>query len=284
MSSSAADNTSGSQAKTRPPLKWAGGKYRIVGEIRRLLPSGKRLVEPFVGSGAVFLNTNYERYLISDINRDLILFYRTLKERERRFIAYCKKFFSPGCNKATVYYRLRDEFNATIDPLRKAGLFLYLNKHGYNGLCRYNAAGDMNVPFGRYKKPYFPEREMLAFIQKAKHVSIQQRDFASVMQSARKGDVIYCDPPYVPLSETSNFTSYSAGGFSLEDQRRLAELAEETAQRGIPVLISNHYTVYTETIYGRAELTRLSVRRLISCNSSKREHAAEILALFCGES
>jgi len=271
------------RGKVRPPLKWAGGKYRLIEEIRRLLPGGSRLIEPFVGSAAVFLNTEYERYLISDINRDLILFYRTLKTERHRFITYCRKLFIPGHNTATAYYQLRDEFNSTRKPLRKAALFLYLNKHGYNGLCRYNNAGDMNVPFGRYEQPYLPEREMLAFIHKAERLRIQHEDFTVVMRAARKGDVIYCDPPYVPLSDTSNFTSYSAGGFSLGDQRRLAELAEETAGRGIPVLISNHCTAYTETIYARAVVSRLSVRRLISCNGSKREHAKEILALFDGE-
>lgn len=267
-------------AKTRPPLKWAGGKFRIVDDIRRLLPQGKRLIEPFVGSGAVFLNTEYERYVINDVNRDLTLFYKILKKEQKRFISLSKKLFTPKNNIAKRYYQFRDEFNAIDEPLRKAALFLYINKHGYNGLCRYNAAGEMNVPFGRYKEPYFPEREILAFIKKAARISIKSEDFAKVMESAHSGDVIYCDPPYVPLSNTSNFTSYSAGGFSLYDQQRLAGLAKKTAKRGIPVLISNHYTPDTARMYQDAELTRLSVRRLISCNSSKREHAAEVLALF----
>lgn len=274
-------------AKTRPPLKWAGGKFRIVDEICRLLPKGKRLIEPFVGSGAVFLNTDFEQYVISDINYDLILFYRILKKEQKKFISNAKRLFTSRNNNAESYYRLRKEFNTTTNPLRKATLFLYLNKHGYNGLCRYNAAGEMNVPFGRYKKPYFQERELLAFIEKAERVSIKHEDFAKAMRSAHIGDVIYCDPPYVPLSDTSNFTTYSAGGFSRSDQQRLADIAEETAKRGIPVLISNHYTSDTSRMYRAAKaakLESLNVRRLISCNSSKRENAREVLALFCPNS
>ena len=267
-------------AKVRPPLKWAGGKFRIIDDIRQLLPAGKRLIEPFVGSGAVFLNTDYDRYIVNDINRDLTLFYRVLKKKRDGFISYSRRFFTSTHNTAVCYYKLREDFNATANSTRKAALFLYLNKHGYNGLCRYNTAGEMNVPFGRYKEPYFPEREMLAFIKKANRITIQNKDFAAVMQAAIEGDVIYCDPPYVPLSQTSNFTSYSAGGFSILDQQRLAYLAERTAKRGIPVLISNHWTPYTKTIYKKARLKRLKVRRLISCNSNNRENAAEVLALF----
>jgi DNA adenine methylase len=267
---------------TRPPLKWAGSKYRLIPQIRRLLPEGSRLVEPFVGSGAVFLNTQYDRYLISDANADLILFYKTLKREKKFFIDQARKYFVPRNNAAKRYYALRDEFNASRenDPNR-AALFLYLNKHGYNGLCRYNASGELNVPFGRYQAPYFPEREMNAFVERAQRITIMKRDFENVLNECVAGDVVYCDPPYVPLSTTSNFTSYSAGGFGHEDQQRLASLAQKTAARGVPVLISNHDTSVTRELYAAAsKIGYLDVRRLISCNSAKRQYAAELLALF----
>lgn len=266
--------------KVRPPLKWAGSKYRIIDRINAVLPKGKRLVEPFVGSGALFLNTHHPRYLINDRNADLASFYRILKRQRNRFVEASARYFSPRNNTEAAYYRFRNLFNSTTDPFEKACLFLYLNKHGYNGLCRYNASGEWNVPFGRYSKPYFPDAELrhaLTHIQKAR---IESRDFADIMAMAERGDVIYCDPPYVPLSSTSNFTAYSAGGFSRTDQERLARVAEETANRGIPVVISNHATGFTESIYRNGTLHRFSVRRLISCNSDKREHADELLAVF----
>lgn len=280
MSSRASEELPAADSFTRPPLKWAGSKYRILCEIKRLLPAGERLVEPFAGSGAVFLNTGYPRYLINDVNKDLILFYKTLKARRAGFIRYCERLFSPRYNNASAYYELRTEFNSTANEHRRAAIFLYINRHGYNGLCRYNSAGELNVPFGRYRAPYFPKREMLAFLTKAPRVRIENRDFTEVFRSSKHGDVIYCDPPYVPLSATSNFTSYSAGGFGKDEQHRLAQLAEEAVSRGIPVLISNHQTNFTERLYANAELHRFSVRRSISCNGDKRDLAAEMLALF----
>lgn len=267
--------------KIRPPLKWAGGKYQILENIKKLLPPGNRLIEPFVGSGVVFLNTNYKRYVLNDKNKDLILFYKTIKKDGLTFISYCKKLFSEKNNNEDKFYSLRDEFNNTTNQFRKSALFLYINKHGYNGLCRYNSSGNLNVPFGRYKIPYFPEKEMYFFWQKSKRASLKSMDFESIMNKAKLGDIIYCDPPYDPLSTTSNFTSYSAGGFNKEMQERLANVAYNQSLEGIPVLISNHSTPFINKIYEKAnKKVKFSVRRLISCNGSKREYAKEILALY----
>ena len=267
--------------KIRPPLKWAGGKYQLLEHIKKMLPPGNRLIEPFVGSGIVFLNSNYKRYVLNDINKDLMIFYKILKKDGLSFIKYCRKLFIPKNNTSEQYYDLREEFNTVKDEFRKSALFLYINKHGYNGLCRYNSKGDINVPFGRYKTPYFPENEMCLFWIKSKRAALKIKDFEIIMQEALPGDVIYCDPPYVALSSTSNFTAYSAGGFDKDKQNRLALAAQEMADRGIPVLISNHSTPYTTRIYQNATLKReYTVRRLISCNSSKREHAKELLALY----
>lgn len=269
--------------RIRPPLKWAGSKFRIIENILQLLPEGKRLIEPFVGSGALFLNTDYPRYLINDINHDLVSFYKALKKGGDEFIAECETLFTNSNNCEIAYYRFRTEFNQTSDAYRKATIFLYLNKHGYNGLCRYNSSGEQNVPFGRYRKPYFPLKELQHFLKRSSRVRIENRDFQSIINSAKEGDVIYCDPPYVPLSATSNFTTYSAGGFSKDDQIRLAKLAKASASRGVPVLISNHRTKFTYDLYKNEhaqKVVRLSVRRLISCNGNNRQNADELLALF----
>ena len=267
--------------RQRPFLKWAGNKFRILEHILPMLPEGKRLIEPFAGSAALFLNSDYEQYLLSDRNADLIDLYNILKQDGPAFIDYCAQYFVARNNQEKRYYRLREQFNACDDPHQRAALFIYLNRHGYNGLCRYNAGGGFNVPFGRYKRPYFPAREMLAFHQKAQRASFSVSDFEQAMQQARRGDVIYCDPPYVPLSTSANFTTYSAGGFNLADQQELAHLAESAARDGIPVLISNHNTAFTRKIYLDAHKTkRFKVQRYISCNGNKRNSAGEILALF----
>jgi len=265
----------------RPFLKWAGSKYRIIDHIQGMLPEGDRLVEPFAGSGAVFLNTDYSQYLLADNNADLISLYKILSQQGDRFIEICARLFRDSTNKEAYYYRRREEFNKTKDAIRKAALFIYLNRHGYNGLCRYNSKGGFNVPFGRYKKPYFPAREMQAFHEKAKNTQFVHLDFSDVFEALQTGDVVYCDPPYVPLSKSSNFTTYSAGGFDLDQQHLLAKLAQQARHRDIPVLISNHNTQFTRKAYKSADnIKRLQVRRFISCNSQQRQNASELLALF----
>ena len=266
----------------RPFLKWAGNKFRVMEHIHTMLPEGERLIEPFAGSCAVFLNTDYQRYVLSDNNVDLINLYQSLQNHGVQFIDDLKRLFKPSSNKEDYYYRRREEFNKSNDPYRRSLLFVYMNRHGYNGLCRYNSKGIFNVPFGRYKKPYFPEKELLAFYAKAQHAEFVHLDFQNIFSKTKPGDVVYCDPPYVPLTTTANFTQYSMGGFDMQMQQKLAELAEQTRQRGIPVLISNHNTQFTRKAYSSANnIKRFQVRRFISCNGSKRQQAPELLALFC---
>ena len=266
--------------KCRPFLKWAGNKYQILERIKAVLPHGNRLIEPFVGSGAVFLNIDYEEYLPADNNADLINLFLTLQGEGEPFMDYCRSFFTEETNSEGQYYELREEFNSTSNSKLKAGLFLYLNRHAYNGLCRYNSKGGFNTPFGLYSKPYFPEKEMRHFMERARRATFKVADFRDTMRSARRGDVLYCDPPYVPLSATSNFTSYSSGGFGREEQIELAELAKELAGRGVPVLISNHATEFTLNAYKTARIEQFDVQRFISCNGDKRGMAGEVLALF----
>ncbi len=133
---------------TRPFLKWAGNKYRIIDHVRESLPQGKRLIEPFAGSAAVFLNTDYEHYIINDNNPDLIHLYNILKKEGATFIKKCRYYFTPRFNNEEQYYKLRQKFNDSRNTYKRAILFVYLNRHGYNGLCRYNLKGGYNVPFG----------------------------------------------------------------------------------------------------------------------------------------
>ncbi len=268
-------------SNVRPFLKWAGNKYRIIERIKKSLPEGKRLIEPFAGSAAVFLNTDYEQYIINDNNPDLIHLYNLLKNDGIDFIKRCRYYFTPRFNNEEQYYKLRQKFNSTTDVYKRAILFVYLNRHGYNGLCRYNLKGGYNVPFGRYKAPYFPEKEMLFFHEKAQKAEFVLSSFEEVIQSAKKGDVIYCDPPYVALSSSANFTSYSTGGFNMDKQQQLADLANEISVKGIPIIISNHNTSFTRKAYNKAnKITKFHVQRFISCNGKKRGTAGELLALF----
>ena len=264
----------------RPFLKWAGNKYQILSRIIAALPAGKCLIEPFAGSGAVFLNTDFDRYIINDINPDLIGLFQTLKDGGEEFIQFAGDFFSEANNSERAYYRLRKRFNTTDEVWEKSALFIYLNRHGYNGLCRYNASHDFNVPFGRYKRPYFPLKEMRYFHGKARKAEFICVDFQKAMSRARRGHVVYADPPYVPLNATSYFTCYSGVDFGAEDQLALANKARKLADRGVPVLISNHDTPFTREAYSEARLDSFRVRRQISCKGDERNPVGELLALF----
>lgn len=267
--------------KKRAFLKWAGGKYGLIEPITALLPEGNKLIEPFVGAGSVFLNTNYDKYILNDVNPDLINLFKIVKRRPRRFIDDAARLFTLRNNTADAYYSLREQFNQCSDLYQRALLFLYLNRHGYNGLCRYNLSGHFNVPFGRYSRPYFPQAELEFFAEKAQQAVFTCMSFEQVFRRARKGDVVYCDPPYAPLSTTANFTSYASGGFNLEHQHELARRAAHTAhKRGIPVLISNHDTELTRLLYQDADIQSLQVARFISPKGDSRGKVAEILALY----
>lgn len=232
----------------------------------------------------MFLNTDFSRYILADINSDLISLYNIVKMRTDEYVQAARELFVPETNCAEVYYQFREEFNKSKDPFRRAVLFLYLNRYGYNGLCRYNLRGEFNVPFGRYKKPYFPEAELYHFAEKAQNAFFYCESYADSMARADDASVVYCDPPYAPLSATANFTAYHTNSFTLEQQAHLAEIAEGLVDRHIPVLISNHDTMLTREWYQRAKLHVVKVRRSISSNGGTRKKVDELLALYKPES
>ena len=266
--------------KNRAFLKCAGGKYPLLEDIKRHLPQGECLSEPFVGAGSVFLNTDFSRYILADINSDLISLYNIVKTRTDEYVQASRELFMPETNQAEVYYRFREEFNASQDPFRRAVLFLYLNRFGYNGLCRYNLRGEFNVPFGRYKKPYFPEAELYHFAEKAQNAEFHCLSYEECMDRADSNSVVYCDPPYAPLSATANFTAYHTNSFSPKEQAHLAEMAEKLVSKQIPVLISNHDTPDTREWYRAAKHFQVKVRRSISSNGGTRKKVNELLALY----
>ena len=210
------------------------------------------------------------------------MLYKQLCKSKVRFIDYTETLFAPENNNEIKYYEFRDEFNSCIQKQRRAALFVYLNRHCYNGLCRYNSKGVFNTPFGRYKQPRIPRKEMMHFIEAAKNASFDCADYQDTMDKAEKGDVIYCDPPYVPLSATSYFTDYHVGGFNWDDQILLAEKAEQLAKRGVRVVISNHDTKEIRKLYnkGKAKISSFDVQRNISCDPKNRKKVKELLAIY----
>jgi len=270
----------------KPFLKWAGNKYRVLPHLLPIVGSPKRYCEPFGGSLAAALNLSACEYVLNDINNDLTAVYSILTgENSEEFLCTCQEWFTPDNNRKEKFIELRALFNSLDYGVERAGLFIYLNRHCFNGLTRYNKSGGFNVPFGKYLSPHFPEKEMRefgSFFESKESVSFTALSFedGSLYETLEEGDVVFFDPPYVPASATSNFTSYSADGFSFAQQTELVTLAHDLSSRGIKVVITNSDCEITRELYEGAEITSISVSRTISANAESRKKAQEIIAVF----
>ena len=267
-------------------LKWAGNKSRVLPHLLPHIGSPRRYCEPFGGSLAVALNVEAESYTLNDVNKDLVSIYRNLLDyNDDTFIQYCEEIFTPENNGKEAYLGLRKIFNESTDCKERARLFIYLNRHCFNGLSRYNRKGEFNVPFGKYEKPSCPSGEMMdfrMFFLTRKSVRFTSLSFedTSLYADLGEGDVVYFDPPYVPLSDTSNFTSYSTDGFTEAQQIELAQLARSLQNRGVRVIISNHDVDFTRELYEGATIYPIQVTRTIAAKNSSRKKASELIAVF----
>lgn len=260
-------------------LKWAGSKVRIMEQLRPHLPKAKRLVEPFAGSCAVMMNTDYEQYLIADANPDLIGLYHCISDPIEDFfesLSFCWERF----NKREIYNSVRDRFNCDSNQhvYNRAADFLILNRHCYNGLCRYNQKGGFNVPFGKYKKPYFPEKEIIAFEKKAQLADIVCLEWQDTLSLVEDNDGVYCDPPYMG----NNFTQYHTAGFTDADHEALAiALKDINDIQGNPITVSN--SPEAKALYADLGFTihEIEAPRTIAGNG-KRMPAKEIIAVLAG--
>ncbi|MDU6414722.1 DNA adenine methylase [Mixta calida] len=255
-------------------LKWAGNKSRVMPELLAHLPEGDRLVEPFAGSCAVMMNTDYRAYLVADINPDLINLYRQIKEHTRPFIVVAASLFNQNTT-AECYYAVREAFNhnPALPLLERAAHFLYLNRHGYRGLCRYNRRGEFNIPFGNYSKPYFPLAEIEAFAEKAQRATFICADFRETLRIVKNGDVVYCDPPY-----DGTFSDYHAAGFDKDEHYALVSMLLDVSER-CSVMVSNSDTLYTRSILRDFDITNISVARSVGVAAGEGKRASEIIAV-----
>ncbi|HCN0188115.1 TPA: Dam family site-specific DNA-(adenine-N6)-methyltransferase [Escherichia coli] len=266
----------------RSIFKWAGGKFGVLEQIFRYLPEGKRLIEPFVGGGAVFMNAGYQENLLNDVNADLINFYKTLQREAHSLITLAHRFFQ-DYNTQEGFLAVRNAFNKQVyDDLHRAAAFLFLNRHCFNGLTRYNQAGEFNVGYGKYKTPYFPLQEMEAFLGAEGRSEFVCGDFAAVIEAAGEGDVIFCDPPYEPLPNTEGFTNYSGHDFKFEEQKRLVSLLTDAHRRGAKVLITNSGAPNVRELYQDRgfRVEPLFARRSVSCKGDTRGVAHDVMAIL----
>jgi DNA adenine methylase len=272
----------------KSPLKWAGGKYKVLPHLLPLIGNPVRYCEPFGGGLSVALNVVADEYILNDINQDLYSLYTNL---DKDFIFECSQIFVDTNNTRERYLELRQQFNQETNHRERAKLFLYLNKHAFNGICRYNSKGEFNVPYGKenknsktINKAHFPEKEMFNFIKTfhKKSVKFFNTTFSDecLYDSLESGDVVYFDPPYIPISDTAYFTSYTTEGFTYQQQIELAALAESLANRNIKVILSNHDVPIARELYKNAQIYEIEVTRSVSANSTSRKKTNELIAVW----
>lgn len=256
-------------------LKWAGNKTAIMSELKKHLPDGPRLVEPFAGSCAVMMATDYPYYLVADINPDLINLYQVIKEDVNSFIHLVERIFSKFTTEED-YYKCRQFFNTVpLEPIEKAAYFLFLNRNCYRGLCRYNQRGLFNVPYGNYKKPYLPVDEIRAFAEKAVRATFICASYDETLAMLQAGDVVYCDPPY-----DGTFSGYHTAGFSDDDQYDLASILVRRSSEGHPIIVSNSDTRLIRSFYRKFTLHRISTKRSIGVAAGEGKKADELIAVL----
>lgn len=263
-------------------LKWVGSKNRLIPQLLPHLPSGKRFIEPFVGAGNVFINTNYASYVLCDKNGDLINVYRWLRDDLARLLNETKSLFDSNPD----FYDVRTRFNNStlLLSVQRAAEFVYLNRHCFNGICRYNQKGEFNVPHGKYKKVYFPKAELIAFSNKliSTPVELVRADFSAVIENATRGDVIYCDPPYISGTKDDIFTGYTPGKFDAETTKRLHDLLVLAVRRGATAVISNSNNSLIREIFNDFEIYEIDARRSVAANGN-RQPARELIGVLTPE-
>lgn len=295
--------------KTRPFVKWAGGKGQLLEELEKRLPldilkeeSIKRYVEPFVGGGAMFFflkgKFKVKESYLSDKNMDLILAYKVIKNNPKKLIRELKGIENSHLQKSEDerrenFYKIREIYNNqsidynrfSLEWIKRIGYFIFLNKTCFNGLYRQNSKGEFNVPFGRYKNPRICDGENI----KQAHTSLKDTqlfygDFTESGNYIDEESFVYLDPPYRPLNNTSYFTSYDKDRFNDDSQIKLAEFFKEMDKRGAKLMLSNsdpknqdEEDDFFETLYENFNLERVPAKRNINRDASKRGIINEVI-------
>ena len=270
----------------KPFVKWAGGKRQLIPILNQNLPeSFGTYYEPFLGGGAllfhILTDKNGQKCSISDLNSDLVLAYTTIRDRIDSLIASLKNHEKNyQKNSESYYYSIRE--SNPRSAIEKTSRLIFLNRTCFNGLYRVNSKGKFNVPLGKYSNPNIVNEENLravSHILQSSRISIKCRDFEAVLRDAKKGDLIYFDPPYQPVSATANFTSYTNKDFTYDDLTRLAELCLKLDSRGCNVLLSNSDSKEVAEVFAKNtwKITRIEANRSINSNSKKRTGHFELL-------
>lgn len=278
----------------KPLLKWAGGKRRLLETLFEVFPSKfdltkNRYFEPFVGGGAVFfgmanrlseiefssLRKKRKSIFLGDTNGDLVNFYKVVRDNPQELIKKIRLLAKK--TDRNRFYEIRA--SSPEDKVSRAARFLYLNRLCFNGLYRVNGKGEFNVPYGRYVNPTIYDPDSIQSCSEwLKFAQITEAPFKDAVVKAKKNDLVYFDPPYIPLSVTASFSDYAKEGFSEDDQRELARLIGVLTQRGVWVVLSNSDTRLSREIFGEMNLFSVPVGRSISASGAARKKVSELIA------
>jgi DNA adenine methylase len=266
-----------------PFVKWVGGKRQLMDSIMEAMPKNIKnytYVEPFIGGGAVLFHIQPENAIINDFNSELINVYNVVKDNIEELIIDLKKHK----NESEYFYHIRSldrsEDFAKIGKIQRASRLIYLNKTCYNGLYRVNNAGEFNSPFGRYKNPNIVNEPVLRAVStylNSNKVRVFSGDYDDVLKELDKNSFVYLDPPYHPISESSNFTGYVQGGWNIFDQARLREACDELTKRGVKFLLSNSASGFIKDQYRNYNISTVKATRSINVDAEKRGEVDELL-------
>nr|HEX4314239.1 DNA adenine methylase [Kofleriaceae bacterium] len=263
-----------------PVVKWVGGKTKLLHELLARMPERYgRYFEPFAGGAALFFRVSPERAVLSDANSDLIGLYRSLAGDVASVIRRLERHRTE--HDSRHYYAMRERWNdpeASWPAADRAAAFIYLNKTCFNGLWRVNRSGAFNVPIGSYADPPICVPDALRAASAAlARADLRCGDYQAAVRDAARGDFIYFDPPYDPVSSTANFTSYGPDGFGPDDQRALADTARDLVARGCRVMLSNSDTPFIRSLYKGFRVDRVKCSRAINSNAARRGDVDEVI-------
>ena len=270
----------------KPFVKWVGGKRQLMQELENNFPNQFGTYhEPFLGGGAVMFNLlSKEPKMscnVSDFNADLILAYVTIRDKLGKLVEslenHSKNYYK---NSTEYYYQVRKQ--EPKQQIEKVSRLIFLNRTCFNGLYRVNKKGQFNVPLGRYTNPNIVNKENLTAVNRilqSKTIKISCRGFEAVLGDTKKGDLIYFDPPYQPISSTANFTSYTHRDFTEDDLQRLVNLANQLNSKGCHVLLSNSNSKTVKDYFSEKHwfISEIKANRAINSNSKKRTGHKEII-------
>ena len=264
---------------TYPIVKWVGGKRQLMFELLKNLPkSYNRYFEPFIGGGALFFELQPDNAYISDMNEELINLYSVVRDSVDELIEDLSK------HEVSKEYFLkirnidRTEKYSNLSNVERASRFIYLNRTCFNGMYRVNSKGEFNVPFGNYKNPrIIDENNLLNCSELLKETEIKCADFSEILNKVQKNDFVYFDPPYVPLNETSSFTSYTKDGFDIDMQFKLRDVCDELDSMGVKFMLSNSDTKLVNELYANYGIKKVFASRQINANADGRGKITEVL-------